>query len=52
MPKISRMEVYAGIDTEREYQDTLTPDRRDKREMVTGEESGGNMICPSSLSRK
>ncbi len=38
MPKMTRQAVYDAIDTEREYQDGLTPDRRDKREMVTGEE--------------
>ncbi len=38
MPKFSKAEVYAAIDTERDYQDGLSPQRRDKREMVTGEE--------------
>lgn len=38
MPRITRQEVYLAIDTERNYQDNLGPERRDKREMVTGEE--------------
>ncbi len=38
MPRVTRQEVYLAIDTEREYQDNLTPARREKREMVTGEE--------------
>jgi hypothetical protein len=38
MPRITRQEVYLAIDTEREYQDVLSPDRREAREMTIGEE--------------